>query len=182
MTLSRFLSSYIFRNVYRRGVKYRNYYVASMCTFFVSGFWHGAGWTFVVWGIVNGILVCIASYRNKHNMKTPLWLGIPLTFSLAVFARVLFVSNTFTDAWYVLRGMFNFSTLHLSAIKDALMDNWDMWLLNLFGLAICWFTPTTKKMTEHFKPNWKYLLYAATLLVICLLNMDKVVQFLYFQF
>lgn len=52
MTLSRFLSSYIFRNVYRRGVKYRNYYVASMCTFFVSGFWHGAGWTFVVWGIV----------------------------------------------------------------------------------------------------------------------------------
>ena len=78
--------------------------------------------------------------------------------------------------------MFNFSTLHLSAIKDALMDNWDMWLLNLFGLAICWFTPTTKKMTEHFKPNWKYLLYAATLLVICLLNMDKVVQFLYFQF
>ena len=182
MTLSRFLSSYIFRNVYRRGVKYRNYYVASMCTFFVSGFWHGAGWTFVVWGIVNGILVCIASYRNKHNMKTPLWLGIPLTFILAVFVRVLFVSNTFTDAWYVLRGMFNFSTLHLSAIKDALMDNWDMWLLNLFGLAICWFTPTTKKMTEHFKPNWKYLLYAATLLVICLLNMDKVVQFLYFQF
>ena len=147
MTLSRFLSSYIFRNVYRRGVKYRNYYVASMCTFFVSGFWHGAGWTFVVWGIVNGILVCIASYRNKHNMKTPLWLGIPLTFILAVFVRVLFVSNTFTDAWYVLRGMFNFSTLHLSAIKDALMDNWDMWLLNLFGLAICWFTPTTKKMT-----------------------------------
>lgn len=182
MTLSRFLSSYIFRNVYRRGVKYRNYYVASMCTFFVSGFWHGAGWTFVVWGIVNGIFVCIASYRNKHNMKTPLWLGIPLTFILAVFVRVLFVSNTFTDAWYVLRGMFNFSTLHLSAIKDALMDNWDMWLLNLFGLAICWFTPTTKKMTEHFKPNWKYLLYAATLLVICLLNMDKVVQFLYFQF
>ena len=52
-------------------------------------------------------------------MKTPLWLGIPLTFILAVFVRVLFVSNTFTDAWYVLRGMFNFSTLHLSAIKDA---------------------------------------------------------------
>ena len=44
MTLSRFLGTYIFRNVYRKGVKYRNYYVATMVTFFVSGFWHGAGW------------------------------------------------------------------------------------------------------------------------------------------
>ena len=50
MTLSRFLGAYVFRNVYRKGVKYRNYYVATMVTFFVSGFWHGAGWTFVVWG------------------------------------------------------------------------------------------------------------------------------------
>ena len=57
-----------------------------------------------------------------------------------------------------------------------------MWLLTLVGLAICWFLPTTQKISEKFKPNWKYLLYAAVLLIICILNMDKVVQFLYFQF
>lgn len=50
MTLSRFLSNYIFRSVYKKGTKWRNYYVATMATFFVSGFWHGAGWTFVCMG------------------------------------------------------------------------------------------------------------------------------------
>lgn len=182
MTLSRFLGAYIFRNVYRRGNKFRNYYIATMVTFFVSGFWHGAGWTFVVWGIANGILVCIASYRNKRKQKTPLWLGIPLTFMFAVLTRILFVSNTFADAGYVFKGLVNFSTLHLSTLKSLLINNWDNWLLTIAGLAICWFFPTTLKISEKFKTNWKYLLYAAVLLIICILNMDKVVQFLYFQF
>ena len=44
MTLSRFLGSYIFRNVYKKGVKWRNYYVATMVTFFVSGFIYHRSW------------------------------------------------------------------------------------------------------------------------------------------
>ena len=79
MTLSRFLSSYIFRSVYNRDIAWRNYYVATMVTFLVSGFWHGAGWTFVVWGIVNGMLVCIASWMKRANMSLPAWVAYPLT-------------------------------------------------------------------------------------------------------
>ncbi len=115
-------------------------------------------------------------------MNTPMWLGVPLTFLLAVLTRILFVSDTFTNAARVFKGLINVSTLHLSTLQKLLTDNWDMWLLTLVGLAICWFTPTTQKIAEKFKPNWKYLLYAAALLIICILNMDKVVQFLYFQF
>ena len=107
---------------------------------------------------------------------------MPLTFLLAVLTRILFVSDTFTNAARVFKGLVNVSTLHLSTLKSLLVGNWDMWLLTAVGLAICWFCPTTLKLSEKFKPNWKYLLYAATLLIICILNMDKVVQFLYFQF
>ena len=189
MTLSRFLGNYIFRNTYRKGVKWRNYYVATMVTFFVSGFWHGAGWTFVVWGIVNGILVCIGSYRNKNKKKTPLWLGVPLTFILAILTRVLFVSNTFTDAWNVYKGMFNFASLGTSlsaaahTIVTFIANHQTMGLTCLVGLFICWFMPTTKKMSDSFTTKkWYYLVYAAILLAICIFKMDKVVQFLYFQF
>lgn len=189
MTLSRFLGNYIFRNTYRKGVKWRNYYVATMVTFFVSGFWRGAGWTFVVWGIVNGILVCIGSYRNKNKKKTPLWLGVPLTFILAILTRVLFVSNTFTDAWNVYKGMFNFASLGTSlsaavhTIVTFITNHQTMGLTCLVGLFICWFMPTTKKMSDSFTTKkWYYLIYAATLLAICIFKMDKVVQFLYFQF
>lgn len=182
MTLSRFLGSYIFRNVYRKGVKYRNYYVATMVTFFVSGFWHGAGWTFIVWGIANGILVCIASYRNRKGKNTPAWLGIPLTFLLAVMTRILFVSTTFRQSWQVFRGLVNFGSWNLLDVQTFLTENWYNIALTFVGLAICWFLPTTKSISDKFKPNAKYLIYAAVLLIICICNMDKVVQFLYFQF
>ena len=71
ITLSRFLSAYIFRSVYKKEVPWRNYYIATMVTFFVSGFWHGAGWTFVVWGLINGALVCIASWMKRKGWKLP---------------------------------------------------------------------------------------------------------------
>ena len=182
MTLSRFLGAYIFRNVFRKGSKYRNYYVATMVTFFVSGFWHGAGWTFVVWGLVNGILVCIASYRNRKGKKTPVWLGVPLTFLLAVLTRILFVSVTFGDAWQVLKGLVRVSSLHMADISAFVTDNWYPVALTFVGLGICFFLPTTKTLAEKFKTDWKRLLYAAVLLIICICSMDKVVQFLYFQF
>lgn len=182
MTLSRFLGAYVFRNVFKKGSKYRNYYVATMVTFFVSGFWHGAGWTFVVWGIVNGILVCIASWRNRKGMNTPVWLGVPLTFLLAVMTRILFVSETFRDAWQVLKSLIRVGSLHMADAIAFANDNWKNIVLTFVGLGICWFLPTTKKLTEKFKTNWISLVYAAALLIICICSMDKVVQFLYFQF
>ncbi|WP_026835548.1 MBOAT family O-acyltransferase [Eubacterium xylanophilum] len=182
MTLSRFLGAYIFRNVYRRGVKYRNYYIATMVTFFVSGFWHGAGWTFVAWGVINGALVCLSSWIKRKGVDIKVWYGLPLTFLFAILVRVLFVSNTFSDAYKVFKGMFNFSTVHWSTLTKLVVENWDNWALTAVGLGICWFLPTTEKMSSKFKTNWKYLAYAAVLLTICILNMDKVVQFLYFQF
>ena len=103
MTLSRFLSNYIFRSVYKKGTKWRNYYVATMATFFVSGFWHGAGWTFVVWGIVNGFFVCTASWMKRRGKHFPAPAAYLLTALGVVAARVLFVANTFTDAWNVYR-------------------------------------------------------------------------------
>ncbi len=188
MTLSRFLSSYIFRSVYNRDIAWRNYYVATMVTFLVSGFWHGAGWTFVVWGIVNGMLVCIASWMKRANMSLPAWVAYPLTVLGVVLCRVLFVSGSFTDAWNVYRGMVNFSSLGTS-LREAADSIWYFvsWhrstgLRLVIGTAICWFLPNSKHMGETFRPTWKNMLFAATLMVLCLINMNKVVQFLYFQF
>ena len=66
MTLSRFLGGYVFRNVFRKGCWWRNYYIATIVTMLVSGIWHGAGWNFIVWGIVNGLLVCIGAWDSYH--------------------------------------------------------------------------------------------------------------------
>ena len=188
MTLSRFLSAYIFRSVYKKDSRWRNYYAATMVTFFVSGFWHGAGWTFVVWGIVNGALVCAASYMKRKNLSLPAVLAFPMTWIGVVACRVLFVANSFKDAGRVYRGMLNFASLGSSAgewfhtIASFISQRHMIGLRLVIGIAICWFLPNSKKMGETFRPTWKNLLFAAALLTCCLINMNKVVQFLYFQF
>lgn len=188
MTLSRFLSNYIFRSVYKKGTKWRNYYVATMATFFVSGFWHGAGWTFVVWGIVNGFFVCTASWMKRRGKHFPAPAAYLLTALGVVAARVLFVANTFTDAWNVYRGMLNVSSLEHS-VYGILRQGWGFvkgngrcTVLLLIGLFICWFLPNSKTMQEKFRPTWKSALYAAILLIACITQMNQIVQFLYFQF
>ena len=188
MTLSRFLGAYIFRSVYRKGDKYRNFYVATMITFFVSGFWHGAGWTFVVWGLVNGFFVCTASWMKRRNVSFPAPLAYALTAIGVVLCRVLFVSHSFGDAWTVYQGMFNFASLGTSlqaaAAAFVAFFKWrkTSTLILVAGICICWFLPNSKKLTDKFKPTVLNAVYASALMLICLTQMNKVVQFLYFQF
>ena len=188
MTLSRFLSAYIFRSVYRHGDKWRNYYTATMVTFFVSGFWHGAGWTFVVWGIFNGMFVCFASAMKKKGKSFPAPLAYLLTAIGVVLLRVLFVANSFSDAALVYRGLIHFSSLGgdlsswLSTIRTFILCHKSTGLVLTLGLFVCWFLPNSREMTEKFRPSVRNAIFAAVLMMVCVMNMNKVVQFLYFQF
>lgn len=189
MTLSRFLSNYIFRSVYKKGSRYRNYYVATMVTFFVSGFWHGAGWTFVLWGVINGAFVCIAAYRKRHDKHMPLALAYVLTAIGVVATRVLFVSSTFEEAWFVYKGMFNVAPVLGTSVLSVASYIWEFLrsegstvFVLLLGMGICWFAPNTSEIMVHHKNNKKTLAYALALMFLCIINMARVVQFLYFQF
>lgn len=186
VTLSRFLGDYIFRNVFRKGDKWRNFYVATMITFFVSGFWHGAGWTFVVWGLVNGIFVCTASWMGRKGWKFPAVIAYPLTAMGVVMSRVLFVSDTFSKAWAVYKGMFNFkyllSTPIMQQMKSVMRGNMGEMVILFVGICICWFATNSNTMLEKFKPNFKNAIFVAVLLALSLMSMNKVSAFLYFQF
>ena len=188
ITLSRFLSTYVFRSVYKKGDKWRNYYIATMITFLVSGIWHGAGWTFVAWGIINGIFVCMAAFMNKKEKKFPFIISFSLTMIGIVLTRILFVSNSFGEALNVYKGLFNFSSLGTSItmigtnILKFVQSNEKNGLILLIGILICWFAPNSKEIMEKFKISKKTAIIAGILMAICLLNMNKVVQFLYFQF
>lgn len=185
MTLSRFLGDYIFRSVYRKNDQWRNFYVATMITFLVSGIWHGAGWTFVVWGIVNGILVCIASYMKKNSMKFPSVIAYLLTGLGIILTRVLFISPTFNYALNVYRGMFNINLSFNDAWNETIImlkSDLKVSITLVIGILICWLLPNSKEMSERFKTNSVTLIFTSILIIICLFNMNHASSFLYFQF
>ncbi len=81
-----------------------------LITFLVSGLWHGANWTFVIWGGIHGIAQVIENMifpKNKRtNSKGIVWLiRVLIVFCFCSFAWIFFASNTVSDAGYIIRHM-----------------------------------------------------------------------------
>lgn len=179
ITLSRFLGAYIFRSVYRHGSKWRNYYIATMVTFLVSGFWHGAGWTFVVWGLVNGIFVCIASAMKRKGISFPAVTSHALTLLGVVLTRILFVAKDFSQAGVVFQSLVNFSESGF-AVGSGVSKL--MILRIAAACAVIFCMPATHTLSENFKPAWKRLVPLALAAGLSVAFMGRTVSFLYFQF
>lgn len=77
-------------------------------TFLLSGLWHGANQTFVLWGGVHGLAQIVEQFFREHfeKIKIPKWISIPITFVFINFAWILFRANSLTDAIYIYSHMF----------------------------------------------------------------------------
>lgn len=82
-----------------------------MVTFLVSGLWHGANWTFVVWGSIHGAAQIVENrfISREHQKSTGIlkWLRILAVFTFCAFAWIFFVSNSIEDAIYVICHLFD---------------------------------------------------------------------------
>lgn len=79
--------------------------------FLISGLWHGANWTFVIWGALHGLfIVCDKLFWMKISKQLPKFINIIITFSFVLFAWVFFRSDTIAHAFNFLRTMFSFSS------------------------------------------------------------------------
>ncbi len=110
MTLSRWLRDYVYIPLggNRRGtlLTYRNL----LLTMLIGGLWHGAGWTFVVWGGLHGVYLAVGRLRRGRQETPPtglaLWRRRLVTFHLVCLAWVFFRADSFGTAEDVLLGLF----------------------------------------------------------------------------
>jgi D-alanyl-lipoteichoic acid acyltransferase DltB (MBOAT superfamily) len=120
MTLSRWLRDYLYIPLGgNRGSNLKTYRNL-MLTMLLGGLWHGAAWTFVVWGGIHGTFLCIEHAR--HSRRERLELPDPpdtrtrriasrvLTFNIVCFAWVFFRAESFTNAWDILGRVVDFSS------------------------------------------------------------------------
>lgn len=180
ITLSRFLGDYVYKSLGGNKRIAWVMYMNIMLTFFVSGFWHGAGWTFIVWGLFNGLFVVMAHMMRKAKMKMNFYLAWSLMFLGIIVTRILFVSSSFSDAWHVTYALFDITNLRFTNLLYA--DKWLQTFYIAVGMIIVLFFKNSIEISQNFKPNRKYLFYTAILLSTSLLTFSKVKPFLYFQF
>lgn len=79
-----------------------------MITFFIGGLWHGAGWTFVLWGLAHGAALVLHRLWNATGIKIHKALSWFITFNFINIAWVLFRASSIEDAANILRSMVNF--------------------------------------------------------------------------
>ena len=113
MTLSRWLRDYLYIPLGgNRGgtlLTYRNL----MLTMLIGGLWHGAGWTFVVWGGIHGTALCVERWwRGRPGFVERPWTTARrawhrfVTFQVVCFAWIFFRADSFADAWDLVQRLF----------------------------------------------------------------------------
>jgi alginate O-acetyltransferase complex protein AlgI len=157
-----------------------------MVVFVLSGLWHGANWTFVVWGALHGLLMLLQRYyglifKKDHSSYSGFIGGLRVvwTFILTSFIWIFFRSEDFGKAKEVICAMFNSAEIPSAGLD--LRTPLFFCMLLLLSDVFFYESRVDHKMAE-LKPVYRWTVYSVVLfLLFALSGMHKFV-FIYFQF
>lgn len=192
MTLSRWLRDYIYIPLGGNRLGNLRTYLNLMLTFLLGGIWHGAGWTFILWGFFHGSALVIHRMWQKLDIAMPTVLAWLITFSFVNFAWVLFRAPTLHDALNVYQAMFLLHGLDLPESMSQLIAA-QSWLptLNadrtlLFSLItfslMAFFAKNSQQLAEVISTSYRSAFYYSIIAAIGISGLTRITQFLYFQF
>lgn len=122
ITLGRALGTYVYRPLGGNRKGLARTCINLFVTFLISGLWHGAEWTFVIWGGVHGLTVVIEKIFKNYIEKIPHFIRVFSTFVLINIFWVLFRAESFENAVNVYKGMANFRHIGLPGLNDIVND------------------------------------------------------------
>ena len=196
MTLSQFLRDYLYiplgGNRHGRVLRYVNL----MITMLLGGLWHGAAWTFVVWGALHGVYLCINHAWSNFGPKAPPRFarlaeiaGVALTFLAVVIAWVFFRAPDMTTALAVLSKMADPTNVAFGRVEMAYA------LFVAIYAALAWFAPNTQEIMGYDHENRTvgenlraqrmrplFLYATAAVLAFGILGIQQHSEFIYFRF
>jgi alginate O-acetyltransferase complex protein AlgI len=171
-------------------VKIRNVFII----FLVSGFWHGANWTFIFWGFLNALFIIpsVLLKSNRNNLEIVAkgkifptineFFSMLITFCLTVFAWIFFRSESITEAFKYMSKILSKSLFSMPAMlpkEPAIL------LLIAFFMLIEWIGREQQyalaKVGTSWKKPYRYTFYYCLILIIIQFTGSEQ-QFIYFQF
>jgi alginate O-acetyltransferase complex protein AlgI len=179
-----------------------------MATFLLSGLWHGANWTYVAWGGLNGLYLTFESLARtarewifgeaqRPTSRAYLILRWAITFGATCLAWILFRAKTMTDAWYMISHLTagfadlpshlkekTFQRTYILLLQDK--DDFLIGLAAIAGLVLIEWMQRRGSMRERLAalPTWGRwsVYYGAVGAVLFLGAFNRAQEFIYFQF
>ena len=165
-------------NRYTKAIAVRNTFII----FLLSGFWHGANWTFIVWGIYHALLFVPLLLMGKNRryvhkkINASEWPRMLLTLVLVMMGWVLFRAPSIADAWGYVCGMGTASLFTLPMITDPIV--WVSIVMTVLMIVVEW---RGREQDTAPLPHNRWVYYAIVLLIYWFAT-DKTTEFIYFQF
>ncbi len=199
ITLTRFFTYYVYYPLggNRKG-RFRTY-LNIMIVFFLSGLWHGAGYTFIIWGLIHGVANVFTRIFDKTIKKVPKFINWLFCFIFINASWVVFRAESLETAGTLYRKIFaGGGTDILPSVSKALeknilsnlllnlgiSNNYFVYILILLAAALflAVFCKNTNERIKDFKFSAKNMLVTAVLLSVSILQLTGVSTFLYFNF
>ena len=195
MSLTTWVTDYVFMPLnfrFRRWSK-GGMILAIIINMVVVGLWHGANWTFAVFGLYHGLLfvplILSGAFMKKVKLKTNR-LGLPvlkdfgrmlLTFMLVTVGLIIFRAESIGQAWEYVRGMLQFGASYRFFTLP------EMWLANLFiviMLIVEWLQREKEHGLDisHFKPLTRWFIVVLLIEIVLLFMAVNPTQYIYVQF
>ena len=176
MTLSRYLRDYVYIPLGGSRAGPKRYVAAMLLTMGLCGLWHGAGWVFVVWGLMHGLGLMINKAWSERGFALPSPLAWSLTFLFVVVGWVIFRSADFATAQAMLASMSGAHGFGGSFAEPLLIGA--AAIVSMLG-------PTTyTSVTRYLRPSPALAALTATAVLAVLLEVGagQPQSFIYFQF
>jgi alginate O-acetyltransferase complex protein AlgI len=194
MTLSAWMMEYLYIPLGgNRCTKIRNY-LNLWIVFFISGFWHGANWTFIVWGLYHGtFLVIDKAFWLKISKKLPAIVNISITFFLVMLGWIFFRSDSIANAANFIYAMFDFTKV-ADPVGRHLLPLSRLEIVTFVFAAVLSFAPMADSMMDKLGEYRKWFIYKSRetyylmgSLSLLFLSVSKAVgssvaSFIYFKF
>ncbi len=174
ITLSRFLRDYLYIPMGGNRAGLTRQCLALVATMGLAGLWHGAGWTFIVWGVAHGIALALAVLWRRLGLRLPVAAGWALTMLFVIATWVLFRAETLGAATTILEAMLAWRP----------WTGLPGWRTILLALAIAALGPTSQQVIAAMRPRTWVAVGAATATAAAVLTLNESpsYEFIYFQF
>lgn len=198
MTLTRFLTTYIYEPIVKSFGKF-SFHTAMLATFItmlIAGLWHGAAWTFIIFGSLHGGAIVLNHYWKKTKIKLPIPLAWLLTFLFLNFTFVIFRAENLHVVWDMYAGMLGYHGVVLPQILSFLHSTFftigDVYehidgktqttIYFIAALVLVLRFQNATQLAKSFQPTLYNLIASFIFLTISFSMMSQVSEFLYFNF
>ena len=184
MTLSRFLREFVYIPLGGNRHSEVRTNTNLLATFVLGGIWHGAGWSFIVWGAIHGIAIVICRSFRKLGIALPRALNWALTFLTVHLAWVFFKAHDLPQALSILKTLFGVNSSQANRPSHVVItDNDTAALFLIAAFLIVLLLPNTSEFTRNIQPTMKTIFVAILFGIACTLMLASSSEvFLYFNF